>query len=160
MKTILSFNQSRETLIRISALLLFLVSSLFCSKAPKDNSADLAFEKALAEAKSSQKLLIVQFTADWCPDCQALDKILKSEKLGSMLQERAILLPVDVGRFDQNLDLSEKLGNPIKNGIPAVVTILPKEPFQIIASTKGGEFSEARSLGESQVYEYFRQILY
>ncbi len=147
-------------LLKFQLLLpLFFILSSQCQK-ESASSGDQAFELALSQAKKENKMLIVQFTADWCPDCKALEKIFLTEQVKGLFQERAILLPVDVGRFDKNFAISQKLGNPIENGIPAVVTILPNEPFQIIASTKGGEFSSARTMSESQVYEYFRKILY
>ncbi|WP_239671494.1 thioredoxin family protein [Leptospira meyeri] len=107
-------------------------------------------------AKDSNRKLIVVFGADWCPDCRALDGIFREPELKALLKENFILFKVDVGRFDKNLSLNEKLGDPIQNGIPALVVIEPTG--KILTSTKGGEFSNASKMTKEQVLEYLYRL--
>lgn len=119
----------------------------------------MSWESALQNAQSQNKTLLVVFGADWCPDCQALRLLMKTQRIQDLLQEKSILLSVDVGEFDKNLDLDSQLGNPTKQGIPALVIVDPKPPWRILVSTKGGEFSNARNMEEGQVYEFLKKYL-
>lgn len=147
-----------EHRFRILFSLLIFVSSLssfsYCSK-----QSDIIlsnYEESLVLAKNSNRKLIVVFGADWCPDCRALDGIFKEPEPKTLLDENFILFKVDVGRFDKNLSLNEKLGNPIQNGIPALVILSPEG--NILTSTKGGEFSNASKMTKEQVLEYLYRL--
>lgn len=61
-----------------------------------------------------------------------------------------------MGRFDKNLSLNDKLGNPIQNGIPALVVVKPDG--NILTSTKGGEFSNASKMTKEQVLEFLYHL--
>ncbi|TGL12119.1 thioredoxin family protein [Leptospira meyeri] len=138
--------------------LFFLGSSLFSfSYCSKQSDIILSqYEESLGIAKDSNRKLIVVFGADWCPDCRALDGIFREPELKALLKENFILFKVDVGRFDKNLSLNEKLGDPIQNGIPALVVIEPTG--KILTSTKGGEFSNANKMTKEQVLEYLYRL--
>ncbi|TGL86366.1 thioredoxin family protein [Leptospira congkakensis] len=126
----------------------------YCSK-----QSDIIFsnyEESLVLAKNSNRKLIVVFGADWCPDCRALDGIFEEPEPKALLKENFILFKVDVGRFDKNLSLNDTLGNPIENGIPALVVIDPSG--KILTSTKGGEFSNASKMTKEQVLEYLYRL--
>ncbi|PJZ46258.1 thioredoxin family protein [Leptospira brenneri] len=126
----------------------------YCSK-----QSDIIFsqlEESLTFAKDSNRKLIVVFGADWCPDCKALDGIFEEPEPKALLKENFILFKVDVGRFDKNLSLNDKLGNPIQNGIPALVVLDPSG--KILTSTKGGEFSNASKMTKEQVLEYLYRL--
>lgn len=114
------------------------------------------YETSLATANSQNRKLIVIFGADWCPDCRALDGILAEPDIKAILDAEFVMMKVDVGRFDKNLSLNEKLGNPIQNGIPSLVVVSPKG--ELITSTKGGEFSNASKMTKEQVLEYLYQL--
>lgn len=114
------------------------------------------YEENLVLAKKNNRKLIVLFGADWCPDCRALDGIFGEPEPKAVLKENFILFKVDVGRFDKNLSLNEKLGNPIQNGIPALVILSPEG--NILTSTKGGEFSNASKMTKEQVLEFLYHL--
>ncbi|MBM9546470.1 thioredoxin family protein [Leptospira sp. 201903074] len=139
------------------SLLLFassLVSLTHCSK--QSDIILSQYEESLAIAKDSNRKLIVVFGADWCPDCRALDLIFQEPEPKALLSQNFIVFKVDVGRFDKNLSLNDKLGNPIQNGIPALVVIDPTG--NILTSTKGGEFSNASKMTKEQVLEYLYRL--
>ncbi|EMJ89304.1 thioredoxin family protein [Leptospira meyeri] len=147
-----------EHRFRILFSLLFLGFTLttfsYCSK--QSDIIFSNFEESLVLAKKSNRKLIVVFGADWCPDCRALDGIFGEPETKALLKENFILFKVDVGRFDKNLSLNEKLGDPIQNGIPALVVIEPTG--KILTSTKGGEFSNASKMTKEQVLEYLYRL--
>ncbi|TGL24308.1 thioredoxin family protein [Leptospira yanagawae] len=143
---------------------LFFLSSLFlsftlitfshCSK--QSDIILTQYEGSLSQANQLNRKLIVVFGADWCPDCRALDGIFSDPETKSILDSQFVVMKVDVGQFDKNLSLNAKLGDPIQNGIPALVVLSPKGEF--ITSTKGGEFSNASKMTKEQVLEYLYKL--
>ncbi|TGL54383.1 thioredoxin family protein [Leptospira kemamanensis] len=139
------------------SLLFLSIALTFTSGCSKQRDITLdQYESSLAQAQTQNRKLIVIFGADWCPDCRALDGILAEPDTKAILDAEFVMMKVDVGRFDKNLSLNEKLGDPIQNGIPALVVLSPKGEF--ITSTKGGEFSNASKMTKEQVLEYLYQL--
>ena len=139
------------------SLLIFGTSLSALSYCSKQSDIILSnYEESLVLAKNSNRKLIVVFGADWCPDCRALDGIFNEPEPKTLLKENFIIFKVDVGRFDKNLSLNDKLGNPIQNGIPALVVVKPDG--NILTSTKGGEFSNASKMTKEQVVEYLYRL--
>ncbi|TGN20917.1 thioredoxin family protein [Leptospira idonii] len=138
------------------AFSLLMFGGFGCSESPRSSILPL-FQDSLQMAGKENKKLIVLFSADWCPDCNALDRILTSDsRIKELITNHYIILKVDVGRFDQNLDLDERLEHPIGKGIPALVILNPSET--IIATTKGGEFSNASKMSNEQVLNYLNRF--
>ncbi|BDA77268.1 hypothetical protein LPTSP3_g01980 [Leptospira kobayashii] len=143
--------------INLTNIKLFFVMIFFVSCTRQQTSAISLYENSLRYAEKENKNLIVLFGADWCPDCKALDRMLVTQEIKSLIQKNYIILKVDVGRFDKNLDLDEKLGHPIGKGIPALVILSPN-PLKIVASTEGGEFSNASQMSQDQVFAYLKKF--
>ena len=141
----------------VTNIILFCTLIFAVSCAPKPTLIISLYENSLRYAEKENKNLIVLFGADWCPDCKALDQMLVTQEIKSLIQENYIILKVDVGRFDKNLDLDEKLGHPIGKGIPALVILSPN-PLKIVASTEGGEFSNASQMSQDQVFAYLKKF--
>ena len=116
-----------------------------------DPTADAKAEitAALAAAQSDGKRVLLDFGADWCPDCHVLATYLHGVA-GRKLVDRAFhVVSIDVGYWDKNLDVSEAAGNPIAKGIPAVVIV--EADGSIVASTADGSLANARSMSEADV---------
>lgn len=64
----------------------------------------------------------------------------------SLIDSRFVVVKIDVGNFNKNLDLANRYGNPIQKGIPAAVVVTPAD--QVLYSTKAGELADARRMGE------------
>jgi thioredoxin 1 len=113
-----------KTIWSIAAGLLITMSALAAAKLPYDETSDAKadLKRALIQAHDSKKKVLVVFGANWCPDCRRLDKAIydNSGKLGD---NKFVIVKVDVGNFDKNLDLANAYDNPIKKGIPAAVVL-------------------------------------
>jgi len=59
---------------------------------------------ARKEALTSEKFLMVTFGANWCMDCRALHRNLKSEDVAKYSRDLFLFINVDVGKFNQNAD--------------------------------------------------------
>ena len=125
---------------------------------PYNEQADAKAEvaQALSTAQQSNKPVLLVFGANWCPDCRELDKALHG-KTQSLIDGKFVVVKIDVGHFDKNLDVAQSYGNPIKKGIPAAVVV--GKDNQVIYSTKAGELANARSMGDDGIYDFLNKVL-
>ncbi|HVJ51368.1 MAG TPA: thioredoxin family protein [Aliidongia sp.] len=95
---------------------------------PYDENEDAGAAIAAAQraAQIQGKKVLVTFGANWCPDCRALGGALALSGVRKWVDAHYVLVEVDVGRFDKNLDLASRLGLDIKgNGIPETAVLAP-----------------------------------
>jgi thiol:disulfide interchange protein len=90
-----------------------------------DRSADprADIEAALALAKADGKRVLLDFGADWCPDCHVLAAYLDGDAGRKLVDDSFHVVSIDVGYWDHNLDVAKTYGSPITTGIPAVVVL-------------------------------------
>jgi thioredoxin 1 len=115
-----------------------------------DAHADVA--AAFAAAKADGKRVLLDFGADWCPDCHVLAAHLESANGRAMIERSFHVVRIDVGYWDHNLDVAEQFGSPIDNGIPAVVVL--EADRTIVGSSADGFLANARVMTEKQVLDY------
>lgn len=112
-----------------------------------DASRDLA--AALKAVRHDGRLVLLDFGANWCPDCRALSAHFNDAKVKPVLEAHFLVVPIDVGRWTKNLELSKQYGDPIKKGIPALV-LLDRDGRQRPAP--GSEaLADARAMTPEQV---------
>ena len=123
-----------------------------------NESADAKAEvrQALAQAATTGVPVLVIFGANWCGDCKILDMALKQGVSAPLVAKEFKVVNVNVGRFDRNVDIAQSYGVPLKNGIPAVVILSPKN--QVLYVTREGELADAGKMGENGIYEFFRKV--
>jgi len=122
-----------------------------------DESADARQQIATAITRASKagKNIALDFGANWCPDCHALDAQMHSPELANLVEKNYVVVHVDVGRFDKNIDIAKKYGVPIHRGIPAVA-ILDSHGKLLFAQDQG-QFADARSMTYDSFLEFFRK---
>jgi thioredoxin 1 len=93
---------------------------------PYDENADARadLQQALVRAKQLDRKVLVVFGANWCPDCRLLDQQIEQGKT-ALKRDQFVMVKVDVGNFDRNLELTRAYGNVIRKGIPAAVILTP-----------------------------------
>ena len=125
---------------------------------PYDEAADphVALRSALVEARSQHKDVLLIFGANWCEDCRDLDKAMHGSS-ASLIDPLFVVVKINVGNFDKNLDLAARYGNPIQKGIPAAVLVTPTD--KVVYSTKAGELANARRMGDSGIYDFFAKVV-
>ena len=140
--------------MKVILYILFLVL-VSCSpkKVEKERSDSLfRYSKVLRQAKLENKKILILFGADWCPDCKAMDRMLTEPDVQQIVESNYILMKVDVGRFDKNLDFAQKFGNPITKGIPAFVILSNEE--KVLVATNNGRFASARKMKKQAVADF------
>ena len=151
------YNQCMNRLFATASLLAMTTLGL-AGLAPYNESAsaDSEVQQALAAARVDHKPILLVFGANWCPDCRDLDKAMHGTSR-TLVEGRFTVVKIDVGNFDKNLELAQRFGNPIKQGIPAIVVL--SGTGEVVYSTKGGELANARYMGETGIYEFLNQHL-
>lgn len=150
----------RRSVLSLSSMLALAVLATTVLAAPplpydetRDAAADV--ERARTEARASQRRVLLVFGANWCPDCRALDASMAQPPTAQLMAREFVVVKVDVGRFDRNLPLAERYGNPIKKGIPAAVIVAPDDNT-VLYATRAGELSNARRMSDTGVHDFFR----
>jgi hypothetical protein len=69
-----------------------------------------------------------------------------------LLEKNFVLVDINIGRMDANLDLAEKYDIPLKRGVPALAVL--GEHGELLYSQKSGEFEDMRNLQSSALTEF------
>jgi protein disulfide-isomerase len=140
--------------------LISLLVALTCQAAdPTYNEtadAEAEIQQALAQAATSGVPVLVIFGANWCGDCKILDVAIKQGASAPLVAKEFKVVKVNVGRFDRNVDIAQSYGVPLKNGIPAVVVLSPKN--RVLYVTRAGELADAGNMGENGIYAFFKKV--
>jgi thiol-disulfide isomerase/thioredoxin len=92
-----------------------------------DEKADAAqqINEALAVAKKENKLVLLQFGANWCGWCHKLHQVCeKDAEIAAKLKEAYVVVLVDVNK-GHNEASNQKYGNPTRLGLPVIVILDP-----------------------------------
>jgi len=117
---------------RLGGLLVLslMVSSAGYAQAPAPplypaGDAAKAIAAAEAAAKKDGKHVLLDFGADWCPDCRVLGALFEDPAVAPIVTANFHVVRVDVGRRDKNGDIVAKYGGTSDDWIPAVVVRAP-----------------------------------
>lgn len=92
---------------------------------PYDESADAKAQvaKAQALAKREHKLLLIDLGGNWCPDCRILAALMRRPELAAFVQAHYVVVAVDVGHEDKNLDIPGRWGVEALKGVPSLLIV-------------------------------------
>lgn len=82
-------------------------------------------EQAFALAQKTHRKVLLDFGGNWCPDCKMLSGIFALPDAARWLDSQFVVVPVNVGRINTNLDLAERYGVTIKS-VPTVIIVTPE----------------------------------
>jgi protein disulfide-isomerase len=78
---------------------------------------------------------------------------MHKEELASLIKKSFVVVKVDVGRYDRNLDLAEKYHVPVKRGIPALAVL--DWQGKLLYAMDQGQFADARHMSYESIKEFF-----
>jgi thiol:disulfide interchange protein len=78
---------------------------------------------ALKQARAENKRVILDFGGDWCGDCLVLDIYMHQGSNAELLAKHFIVVRVDIGHMDHNVDVAKKYKVPIQKGVPALAVL-------------------------------------
>jgi thioredoxin 1 len=119
---------------------------------PDPSHAQADLDEALMKAAALHRRVIVAFGANWCGDCRVLERYFREEPNGALLQSGFVLVHVNIGDGDRNLDLAARFRIPLYQGVPALAVL--SDSGQLIYSQKAGEFEGMRRMSPSTVTEF------
>lgn len=67
-----------------------------------EEELDAALAAAREQARREGKHVLLEFMAPWCADCREVAKLVRQEPVASVLRDRYVVVPVNVGRFDRH----------------------------------------------------------
>jgi thiol:disulfide interchange protein len=117
---------------------------------PAQARADLA--AALKTAAATHRRILLDFGGNWCGDCQVLDIYLHDARNKPLLDANFVLVHINVGHYDANLDLARRYEIPLEKGVPALAIL--SEHGELLYSQKNGEFEAMRRMESSSVTEF------
>ena len=119
---------------------------------PAVSEAPGEIASALQTAAQQHKRVLLDFGGDWCGDCQVLNIYFHQPENKTLLDQHFVLVDVNIGHFDQNLDIGTKYGVDVKHGVPALAVLAPDG--SIVHAQNGGEFRDMRHMESSSAHEF------
>ncbi|MEZ5444787.1 MAG: thioredoxin family protein [Gammaproteobacteria bacterium] len=113
-------------------------------------NAVMDLKRALETARDSGRHVLVVFGANWCPYCRSLAKALDAEA-GRRLQQDFVVVKVDVGQFDKNMDLVETYDDPLRAGLPGAAVVNADD--KAVYTADADELINAVEEGDNGLYE-------
>ena len=120
---------------------------------PAKAKGDLA--AALKTAPAAHKRILLDFGGNWCGDCQVLDIYFHDPVNRPILDSNFILVDINVGRYDANLDLARRYHIPLDKGVPALAVL--SESGKLLYSQQTGQFAPMRKMESSAVTKFLAQ---
>lgn len=84
-------------------------------------TADIA--AALIQARREHKRILLDFGGNWCGDCQVLDFYYHQSPNAEILAKHYILVHINIGHMDRNVEVAQKYHVPITKGVPALAVL-------------------------------------
>ncbi len=112
--------------------------------------------QAILKALAEHRRVILDFGGNWCPDCHLLDIYFHDPGNAALLAANYILVDVNVGQYDKNLDLARKYGIPLNKGVPALA-VLEGGSGRVVYAQRNGEFESMRKLDSGVVTAFLER---
>jgi thioredoxin 1 len=122
---------------------------------PENADAKAEIAEALASAAKTHRRVILVFGGNWCYDCHVLDTAFRSAEIAPFVNKSFIVVHVNIGEYDKNLDVAEKYDVPLKKGVPASAVL--GSDGTLLYSQKHGEFESARSMSKEDVLAFLEK---
>jgi thioredoxin 1 len=117
---------------------------------PGQAKADIA--AALKSAAATHRRILLDFGGNWCGDCKVLDIYMHDDKNKPLVDANFVVVHINVGHYDANLDLAEQYEIPLKRGVPALAIL--SDHGKLLYSQKNGEFEAMRRMDSASVTDF------
>jgi thioredoxin 1 len=119
---------------------------------PAPDRAKIDLAAALETAAATHKRVILDFGGNWCPDCRVLDLYFHDSANKPLLEAGYILVHVNIGHLNENVDIAERYQIPLRKGVPALAVL--GERGELLYSQRTGEFEAMRGMQSSAVTDF------
>ena len=115
--------------------------------------ADAAVVNAFARAKAEHKLVMIDLGGNWCGDCRVLAGVMELPEVRRFLDTHYIVVSVNVGRFNKNLQIPARFGITKRlEGVPSVLIADPDG--RLIDSGHIAALADARSMTPQSIADW------
>ncbi|ASP38553.1 thiol reductase thioredoxin [Bacterioplanes sanyensis] len=140
-------------LICLAALIFSIAATAQSYRYNPDADVEALLANSTQLAQQQHKQILIVFGSEWCPDCRSFNKKLAEEPLASTVQQRYIVMHVDIGHWDKNMEFTQRFGDPVGKGIPSIAIIDAQQKLRYVA--EGGEFASARHSKVTSINDWF-----
>ncbi len=121
----------------------------------KGADAKAEIHGALVKAARTHKRVILDFGGNWCYDCHVLEAAFHQADVAPLVGRSFIVVHVDIGQMDKNLDVAQKYKVPLDKGVPALAVLAPDGT--LLYSQQHGEFESARNLDPDDLIAFLKR---
>ncbi len=107
---------------------------------------------AQAKARREHKLLLVDLGGNWCPDCRLLAALMREPEVAAFVQAHYVVVTVDVGHMDKNLDIPGHWGMTRVEGVPNVLIVDRHD--KLVNAGHTSALSDARHMSPQALADY------
>jgi thiol:disulfide interchange protein len=118
-----------------------------------DANAAQDIRRALANAVQQHKNVLVDFGGNWCIDCHVLENAFHQPRIAPLLNSNYIVVHVDVGKYDKNLELAKKYHVNLEKGVPSLAVL--DAQGKVLYGTS--DFERARMMSEDDVIQFLEK---
>jgi thiol:disulfide interchange protein len=122
---------------------------------PATANAHEDIRQAILKAAAEHKNVLLIFGGNWCIDCHLLDLYFHDPGNASLLSANYVVVDVNIGEYDKNLDLASKYGIPLSKGVPALAVL--DGAGHLIYAQRNKEFENMRVLDSAAVTRFLQQ---
>ena len=122
---------------------------------PAAANAHEDIRQAILKAAAEHKNVLLVFGGNWCIDCHLLDLYFHDPGNASLLATNYVLVNVNIGEYDGNVDLARKYGIPLSKGVPALVVL--DGAGHILYAQRNAEFENMRVQDSSAVTAFLQK---
>lgn len=110
---------------------------------------------ALSVAAREHRRVLLDFGGNWCYDCHVLDETFHYPEVARILDPNFVIVHINIGQYDQNLDLASKYQIPLKKGVPSLAVLDSKGT--LLVSQRNGDFENTTRIGLKNVENFLNQ---
>jgi len=121
----------------------------------KDANAKSEITAALSKASHSHKRVLLDFGGNWCYDCHVLDAAFHQPDVAPLLNSNFVVVHVDIGEMNRNLDIAKQYKVDISKGVPALAVLA--SDGKLLYSDQHGEFEKARSMDPDDLLAFLKK---
>ncbi len=120
---------------------------------PAGANAAAEIRESLTAARKQNKRVLLVFGGNWCLDCHVLDNAFHQPRIAPLLNSNFVVVHVDIGKYDKNLDLAKKYRVNLEKGVPSLAVL--DVHATVLYSTF--DFEQARVMSEEDVIGFLEK---
>lgn len=122
---------------------------------PATANAHDDIRQAILKAAAEHKNVLLVFGGNWCVDCHLLDLYFHDPGNASLLAANYVMVNVNIGEYDRNLDLGRRYGIPLSKGVPALAVL--DGAGHVLYAQRNKEFENMRVQDASAVTAFLQK---